>query len=185
MIRNFFVRRSLSKRRCAFLLASGLTLGAAGCYGPFPLTKIVYDFNGDVTDSKIVHTLLMWGLLILPVYEIAMLADAIIFNLVEFWTGETLDTAYVEEMEDRRIVLEPGDEPNEALLTIEKTGAEPRTVRFVRGKNNVTDVFDSHGKFLGQVTPRPGTDRIVFTDAEGSIREVLHREDLARLGAEV
>ena len=31
---------------------------------------------------------MFWGLLIIPVYELAGLGDFVIFNLIEFWTGK-------------------------------------------------------------------------------------------------
>lgn len=72
-------------------LALGLTLVfGAGCYGQFALTKKVHAWNGKVTDNKFVHSLLFWGMIIVPVYEVATFVDAVFFNVVEFWTGANL-----------------------------------------------------------------------------------------------
>ena len=64
-----------------------LGLAASGCYGPFTLTRKVHTWNGGVSDNKWivegVFLICAW----LPVYGIATLADAVIFNSVEFWTG--------------------------------------------------------------------------------------------------
>lgn len=70
----------------ALALTSLLTLGV-GCYGQFALTKKIHSWNGQITDNKFVHTLVFWAFVIVPVYEVAGLADAIVFNLVEFWSG--------------------------------------------------------------------------------------------------
>jgi hypothetical protein len=58
----------------------------AGCYGPFKLTKKVYEWNGSLPNP--------WGrealflvMNILPVYGLSLFADAVFFNLVEFWGG--------------------------------------------------------------------------------------------------
>ena len=72
-------------------MAIGLLLSAAvfssGCYGPFYLTRKVWKFNGEVSDNKwiveVAYLLMTW----LPVYGLAGAADAIIFNSIEFWTG--------------------------------------------------------------------------------------------------
>lgn len=56
------------------------------CYGSFALTKKVYEWNGTVGDP-LVNTLVMWGLIIIPVYEVAALADFWILNTIEHWTG--------------------------------------------------------------------------------------------------
>lgn len=62
----------------------------AGCYGQFALTKKVHKWNGSVTDNKFVHTLLFWGMVIIPVYQVVTFVDGVFFNVVEFWTGANL-----------------------------------------------------------------------------------------------
>ena len=62
---------------------------ASGCYGPFTLTRKVYTWNGQVSDNKwVVETVFLVTAVLLPVYGIASLADGVIFNSVEFWTGK-------------------------------------------------------------------------------------------------
>ncbi len=58
-----------------------------GCYGKFPASKIVYEVNGKVTDDRTVHQVVFWVFLIVPVYYVAGIADAAVFNLVEYWSG--------------------------------------------------------------------------------------------------
>jgi hypothetical protein len=63
-----------------------LVITQTGCFGTFALTRKVYEFHDGITDNKFVKSLLFWipgGL----VYWIAGAADAIIFNLIEFWSG--------------------------------------------------------------------------------------------------
>ncbi len=74
----------VSTRRAA-LLGSGC-LVVSGCFGSFPLTNIIYDWNGGF-GSKWVRWLIFLGLIIIPVYEIALIVDALILNTIEFWTG--------------------------------------------------------------------------------------------------
>lgn len=57
-----------------------------GCYGKFALTRKVYNMNGEVHD-KFMRSGLTWVLVILPVYGIAGLADFVILNTIEFWSG--------------------------------------------------------------------------------------------------
>ncbi len=56
------------------------------CYGSFSLVKKVYKWNGSL-GNKWVKTLVMWVLIIIPVYEFAGLIDWWILNTIEFWTG--------------------------------------------------------------------------------------------------
>jgi hypothetical protein len=64
-------------------------LTAAGCFGTFRLTRAVYGFNNDI-NNKIARTLVMWGMVIIPVYEVAALVDALIFNVIEFWSDRSV-----------------------------------------------------------------------------------------------
>ncbi|MCD4828591.1 MAG: DUF3332 domain-containing protein [Candidatus Cloacimonetes bacterium] len=58
-----------------------------GCFGGFNLTRKVYIWNSQVGD-KWVNTVVMWALAILPVYSFCGMADLLVLNAVEFWTGE-------------------------------------------------------------------------------------------------
>ncbi len=66
-------------------LCMGISL--VSCYGPFKLTSSLHSWNGQATSDEFVNALIFVGLNIIPVYGIAALADAIIFNTIEFWTG--------------------------------------------------------------------------------------------------
>ena len=61
----------------------------SSCYGSFRLTNSLYDWNGRVSQNKFVNELVFLGLCILPAYEICTLGDALIFNSIEFWGGES------------------------------------------------------------------------------------------------
>ncbi|HOR28799.1 MAG TPA: DUF3332 family protein [Candidatus Sumerlaeota bacterium] len=87
--------RSRLHAAAALLLLAISPLVVTSCYGRFPLTHAVYDFNGEIGNDagnaeKWVESALFWVFVILPVYQLASLGDAIIFNVIEFWTGDTL-----------------------------------------------------------------------------------------------
>lgn len=67
-------------------IALAATLLLSSCIGSFRLTNKCYDWNTSIGD-KWINELVFIGLNILPVYEITFLADGIVFNLIEFWTG--------------------------------------------------------------------------------------------------
>ena len=79
-------------------IATGMVLVAllattSACYGPFNLTRSVYKWNGNVKGSgevseKWMKEIIFLALVILPVYQLSSLADAFIFNSIEFWTGQ-------------------------------------------------------------------------------------------------
>jgi hypothetical protein len=68
---------------CAVSAAAPL----AGCYGSFSLTKRLYRWNGGL-GSKFAESAVMWALIIIPVYELSLLGDFVLFNLIEFWSGK-------------------------------------------------------------------------------------------------
>ncbi|MBI9020164.1 MAG: DUF3332 family protein [Verrucomicrobia bacterium] len=68
----------------ALLIASILL---TGCTGPFALTGKLKAWQTGF-DEKWVDEVAFLGCIILPAYGLCMLGDAIIFNSVEFWTGD-------------------------------------------------------------------------------------------------
>lgn len=66
---------------------AGIMILSVGCTGPFALTKKVHEWQTS-PEEKWVDEAAFVGCVILPVYGIATLADAVIFNSVEFWTGD-------------------------------------------------------------------------------------------------
>ncbi|MDD2563750.1 MAG: DUF3332 domain-containing protein [Salinivirgaceae bacterium] len=70
----------------AVVLIAAMGLAMTGCYGSFGLTQKVHSWNGSL-GNKFVEEIVFIGLCIIPVYELATFADAIIFNTIEFWTG--------------------------------------------------------------------------------------------------
>ncbi|MDR2954160.1 MAG: DUF3332 domain-containing protein [Prevotella sp.] len=59
----------------------------SSCIGSFNLSKKVLNWNQGI-DSKFVNELVFIALWIVPVYEVAMLADILVINSIEFWTGD-------------------------------------------------------------------------------------------------
>jgi hypothetical protein len=66
-----------------------------GCTGSFNLTRKVYNFHRSQSD-KWSDELCFLVVALIPVYGFATLADAIVFNSIEFWTGKNpVDMSYV------------------------------------------------------------------------------------------
>jgi len=85
-------------------LATIIVLFETGCIGSFKLTKAVYNFNRSVS-PKIVSELVFLLFCILPVYEIAVIVDAFILNLVEFWTGSNPTAMQPGQVETQTVAL--------------------------------------------------------------------------------
>ncbi|MFT6167610.1 MAG: hypothetical protein ACJASF_002310 [Vicingaceae bacterium] len=89
-----------------FFIASAFSIliTQTGCFGSFSAIKKVYEFN-DSVDDKFVKTLLFYVLNIIPVYGVAGFLDAVIFNLIEFWTGSNPIAMELGQMEEQLITL--------------------------------------------------------------------------------
>jgi hypothetical protein len=81
------MRRSRFGKGVALVLVAAVGALSAGCFGKFQLTRKVYDINQSI-DEKYVRSAATWILVIVQVYTVAALLDLIVFNVLEFWTGE-------------------------------------------------------------------------------------------------
>ncbi len=57
------------------------------CIGSFTLTNKLLGWNRQI-GSKFVNELVFFAFWILPVYEVSALADVLVLNSIEFWSGE-------------------------------------------------------------------------------------------------
>jgi len=174
-------RHAEKRRRIAgLLLALCVPVMLAGCYGHFPLTRAVYKYNGEVSDDKFVKSLVFWGFIIIPVYSAATFADAVIFNLFEFWTGERLmETASVGE--GAHIAVVPGETPDTARLILTRKGRALPARRVVRLSDRVLEIRDGSGRLLGHlIRTADGGVRLINADGE-VLRTIPAREVAARL----
>lgn len=76
----------------AALLIAGTSLVFTSCIGSFGLTNKVMSWNRNI-GSKFVNELVFICFWILPVYEVTALADVLVINSIEFWSGNNPLTA--------------------------------------------------------------------------------------------
>lgn len=118
---------------CAMLSGSVLF---SSCIGSFGLWNSLKDWNQGVS-NKFVNELIFLAFHIVPVYEIAYLADALVLNSIEFWSGSN-PTASIGEV--KTVQGENGEylvKTNENGYTITKKG-EDKSVDLVYNKENNT-----------------------------------------------
>jgi hypothetical protein len=75
------------------MVLTALLASTSACYGPFNLTRSVHKWNGNVQGNgevggKWMKEIIFLALVIVPVYPLSTLADAFVFNSIEFWTGQ-------------------------------------------------------------------------------------------------
>lgn len=69
-----------------YTLLSWTAFTQVGCFGKFALTRMIYEWN-DSLGNNFLKSLVMWILIIIPVYAIAGFVDIVLLNLIEFWSG--------------------------------------------------------------------------------------------------
>ena len=74
----------------AALILLAATLPLQSCIGKFALTNKVLSWNNQV-GSKFVNELVFFAFWILPVYEVTSIADLLVLNSIEFWSGNNPD----------------------------------------------------------------------------------------------
>ncbi|MEZ4236428.1 MAG: DUF3332 family protein [Myxococcota bacterium] len=94
-----------------------------GCVGSFRLTRSVYAFNDQVTDSVVLKEVVFVAFLIVPVYEVSFVADSLFLNVAEAVKGESLIRTVPPEAPPVAVVV-----PAEDGAWIEVSGQRARRV---------------------------------------------------------
>ena len=78
----------MRKKSLTLLVATTLASSVlfSSCIGSFGLTNKLLSWNSNI-DSKFVNELVFIAFWIVPVYEISALADILVLNSIEFWSG--------------------------------------------------------------------------------------------------
>ena len=137
-----------------------LSLFVSGCYGPFNLTRRLYQWNSQASNEKWGKEIIFLLLALTPVYSFATLADGIVFNSLEFWTGNNP----VDPPSGKSALPQPTTKriargEDAAVLTYAQTSVGPQLVieQFHRGKP------------AGRLTLAQGKGRAISSDADGNV----------------
>lgn len=127
-------------KRALSLVAAGSLLFAAsmplqGCYGGFNLTSKLYKWNGSLGD-KWINSLVMVAFSIVPIYGIAITADALVFNTIEFWGGSNPVTMGPNEKDTRTVSV------NGKSFIVTATKNRLDLVPVEKGVQTISVVFD-------------------------------------------
>jgi hypothetical protein len=75
-------------KKTLLLPALAATLLGSACIGPNNAFRSVHSWNTRATDSKWWNEAIHVGMWIVPVYELTLFGDIVIFNSIEFWGSE-------------------------------------------------------------------------------------------------
>ena len=134
----------------ALLLSATILLSS--CIGSFGLTNKVKDWNEGLGD-KFVNELVFVCMHIVPVYPIAIFADAVVLNSIEFWTGNNPMASNVGET---KIVTNTAGEDIQ-ITTTEKgynlsNGEQEMQLVFDEAEKTWSAVYDNESVKLMQFT---------------------------------
>ena len=69
-------------------LVLALAIACAGCYGSYSAFNSLHKWNNTATSSKVGNSFIHFALWVIPAYPLFLLGDWLIFNNVEYFTGE-------------------------------------------------------------------------------------------------
>ncbi len=195
------MRGSRFGKGIALVLVAAVGALSAGCFGKFQLTRKVYDMNQSI-DEKYVRSAATWVFVIVQVYTVAALVDLIVFNVIEFWTGENPVASAPVTKEyargDGKTVLTLSRDGSETVAVIERYEGE-RLVSTLRvrddGRGKVAAVETAAGEKVREVSAVAASDGsvdVAVATAAGKGTEKyaapavrVQRTRAARIAAEV
>ena len=91
----------------ALVVALAGSLLTTSCIGSFSLTNKLLDWNKSI-GNKFVNEVVFFAFWVVPVYEVAALADILVLNSIEFWSGNNAlaQGKKVIEGQDGRYIVE-------------------------------------------------------------------------------
>lgn len=157
----------------AAVCALALAIPMSSCIGSFGLTKKVMTWNNHI-GNKFVNELVFIAFWILPVYEVTALADFLVVNSIEFWSGSNPLTAstkiiptdhgdYLVACDGKGYTVTHKDSGQEMRLEFEE---ETRTWNLLTEEETyplITFIDDSHVALPGM----DGSMKVYSTDALG------------------
>lgn len=158
------------------LMLGSVLMASPGCFGSFEAVKGLYGWNDGLSESRWVKSLVLWGLVIIPVYQIFAAGDIIIFNLIEFWGGSNPLAMNDGDVEMK--IVENNGEQYKYVVTKDQyqitqlTGEDAGTVRNMRFDRETSTWMYTNGTqdetaLLGFVHDDEGNDQIRVYTANG------------------
>lgn len=167
------------------IIAAAAVLPLQSCIGSFGLTHKVLSWNNQV-GSKFANELVFFAFWILPVYEVTALADLLVLNSIEFWSGNNpleASTKVIDTDQGRYYIACDGNgyditAPNGDVVRLDfETETQTWGVKIGEGEvlPFMTMIDDSHVKMI---TPT-GDFRLVDLSQEGVL---AYKESLQNHG---
>ena len=141
----------------AITLACSMTFSS--CIGRFALTNKVLSWNKQI-GSKFVNELVFVAFWILPVYEISAIADVLVINTIEFWSGSNpvsanstkvvdgKDARYLVQQDSKGYTIKNLNDNTEVRFAFDATDNSWSVEANGESHKFMTFVDDSHVKMI-------------------------------------
>ena len=159
--------------KAGLILTLGLSIASTSCIGSFSLTNKLMTWNKGVS-NKFVNELIFFAFWVLPVYEVTAIADVLVLNSIEFWSGSNpvASGTKVIDGKDGRYFVEA--DSTGYTITSENDGSivrldfTPETQPWSVPANDVTTpLFSFIDESHISIISADGTYRTVELDARG------------------
>lgn len=166
------MKKKSSTLLMAITMASSVLLSS--CIGSFGLTNKLLDWNRNI-DSKFVNELVFIAFWIVPVYEISAIADVLVLNSIEFWSGENpvADAGTIKTIDTKNGVYTV--ETQKDGYHIQKEGEE-KTVDLVFNKTDKSWNVEANGETT-KLLKFNGDDEVVMFLPDGKEMNVELSKD--------
>ncbi|WP_224370318.1 DUF3332 domain-containing protein [Hyalangium versicolor] len=176
-----------ASRLLVVLCLAFFSVHASGCFGKFTLTRAIWDFNKNVSPNKFIQWLVFLVLVIVPVYEIGSLVDALVINSIEFWTGQNPVSSTDSPDGNTRVVrlnsedtLRLSRDPESGVMKMElERAGKPPVVRYFEPLDDGMAVRDDAGAMLIQAREQ-ADGAVAVTDAAGNTMALHSAEAVAQ-----
>ena len=131
----------------------------SSCIGSFALTNKVLSWNKQI-GSKFVNELVFVAFWILPVYEISAIADVLVINTIEFWSGSNpvsanstkvvdgKDARYLVQQDSKGYTIKNLNDNTEVRFAFDATDNSWSVEANGESHKFMTFVDDSHVKMI-------------------------------------
>ena len=168
--------------RREFLVALA-ALAGSGCFGKFAATNALYDWNKDVSDNKWLRWLVFLVLIILPVYGLFIIADALVINTIEFFTGNNpIGGGHAKLPEGHTLASTRTRDPNVIRHEHRKNGELVQVVYVRRVSDHELHLANEQGRLLARAK-LAADGAIEIYDAEGKLVRRAGAREQERIGA--
>lgn len=164
------IKKRVSRVIVSSLITMSLMTAGSGCFGPFNLTRNVYNWNSGIKGSgevneKWMKEIVFFGMIIIPVYMFSALLDAFVFNAIQFWSGTNPvkvtqgPDGFVEQVStgESTIQFSWSTEQRAATLSYRRNGDVIKTVR-IAADGNAFRVVDEQTLQPYVIEPEGGGD---------------------------